>query len=386
MKGHLRPRGPGSFELKLDIGRDAAGKRITEYRTIKGGRRQAETALAKLVAAVDKGDHVARRSTTVAEHVSERIERWTAVGRIGAKVRERYAGLLKNQIVPFIGQIPLQALKASDVEKWHGQLCVSGRTGGRGGLSPRTVRHAHRLLSTALKEAARHDLVIRNVASMQSPPRAPRTEVSILTAEQIPGLIRDLKERSIFPKVVLALFAGLRVGEVLALRWQDFDLDRKMVTVRAALEETISGGIVFKTPKTRAGGREISLPDIVVETMRALRRQQLEQRLALGMGKLTGDALVFARLDGSPQSPHRLSKEWGIVAGSIGLGEATFHSLRHAHASMLIASGVDVVKISKRLGHASPTMTLGTYAHLFAQREDQAADAINAAVAGVLGP
>jgi integrase len=247
------------------------------------------------------------------------------------------------------------------------------------------VRHAHRLLSTALKEAQRHDLVVRNVASMQAPPRVARTEVSILTAEQIPGLVRDLKEHSIFPKVVLALFAGLRVSEVLALRWQDFDFDRKTVTVRMALEETTAGGIVFKPPKTAAGVREVSLPDIVVETMHAVRRQQLEQRLALGLGRPTGDVLVFSRFNGAPQSPHGLSKEWGIVAEGIGLGEITFHALRHSHVSQLVAAGIDVVKISKRLGHTSPTITLGVYAHLFAQRDDRSADAINTAVNGVLG-
>jgi len=175
----------------------------------------------------------------------------------------------------------------------------------------------------------------------------------------------------------------MRRGEILACRWQDFDLDRKTATVRAALEET-KGALRFKTPKSEAGVREISLPDIVVETLRAYRLQQQEQRLALGLGRLTGDALVFARLDGAPQSPHALSKEWAAAAVSIGLAGHTFHSLRHTHASQLVDAGVDVVKISKRLGHASPTITLDVYAHLFNRREDKSAEAINDAVAALL--
>ena len=302
---------------------------------------------------------------------------------ITAKTAERYRELLANQIMPFIGQVALQALKAADVERWHGTLRFSGRKDGQGGLSALTIRHAHRLLSKALREAARHDLVVRNVASLQSPPRVARTEVTILDPDQIRRVVRDLKGRPIYPKVIVALFAGLRRGEILALRWRDFDPERKTLAVKSALEET-AAGIEFKTPKSQAGVREITLPDIVVETLSAYRRQQLEQRLALGLGKLTGDALIFARLDGGPQSPHGLSAEWSKAAASLGLGSVTFHALRHTHACQLIGAGIDVVKISKRLGHASPTITLDVYAHLFDKHEDRSATAINDAVAKLL--
>ncbi|HZZ23188.1 MAG TPA: site-specific integrase [Roseiarcus sp.] len=384
MKGHLRQRGARSFELKLDVGKNAAGERAIEYRSFKGTRREAQTKLAELIAAVGQGAHVARSALTVGEHVAERIEQWQALGVITAKTAERYRELHANQIAPFIGSIPLQAIKAADVERWHATLRTSGRKDGQGGLSTLTIRHSHRLLSKALKEAQRHDLVVKNAASLQSPPRVSRTEVTILDADQIRGVVRDLKDRSVYPKAVLALFTGMRRGEILALRWQDFDPERKTLTVRAALEETKGGVIIFKTPKSQAGVREITLPDIAVETLGAYRRQQLEQRLALGLGKLTGDALIFARLDNAPQSPHALSAEWSKAATSLGLDGRTFHSLRHTHASQLIAAGIDVVKISKRLGHASPTITLDVYAHLFDKHGDKSAEAINDAVAKLL--
>jgi integrase len=330
-----------------------------------------------------KGEHVTRSTLTVGAHVAERIEQWAALGQISPRTTERYRELLANQILPFIGQSTLQALRAADIERWHGTLRVSGRRDGKGGLSALTIRHAHRLLGKALREAQRHDLVIRNVAGMQSPPRVARVEIKILGPDQIRGLVRDLENRPIYPKVVLALFTGMRRGEVLACRWQDLDLDRKTVTVRGALEET-KGALRFKSPKSEAGVREISLPNIVVETLRGYRRQQQEQLLALGLGRLTGDALVFARLNGSPQSPHALSKEWAAAAASVGLADHTFHGLRHTHASQLIDAGIDVVKISKRLGHASATVTLDTYAHLFDKRADKSAEAINDAVAALL--
>ena len=386
MKGHIRERGAGSFELKLDVGRDATGGRRIEYHTVRGTKRAAQVELAKLVAAVSKGEHVAPNKLTVGGHVAERIEQWAALGKITARTKERYAVLHLNQILPFLGQVPLQSLKSVDIERWHATLLTKGRKDGQGGLSPVTARHAHRVLAAALKEAQRHDLVVRNVASATSPPRVKDAEeVAILTADQIRAILTELRGHPIYPKAILAIFAGLRRGEVLALRWADVGFDRKIIAVKAAIEETKADGICFKTPKSRAGVREISMSEIVIEALRDYRRQQQEQRLVLGAGKLTGDVLLFSRPDGGPQSPHTLTADWRKIASRIGLN-VTFHGLRHTYASMLIDAGVDVVKISKQLGHASPTMTLDVYAHLFNQQADNSADAINAAVARLLQP
>ncbi len=134
-------------------------------------------------------------------------------------------------------------------------------------------------------------------------------------------------------------------------------------------------------PKTKISVRDVSLPDIVVDALREHRRQQLELRFALGLDKLPDDALLFAKLDGSPKSPRAFSKEWADVAASIDLPKITFHALRHTHASHLIDAGIDVVKISRRLAHASPAITLKVYAHLFQKRDDKSSKAINEAVA-----
>jgi len=102
---------------------------------------------------------------------------------------------------------------------------------------------------------------------------------------------------------------------------------------REALEETKTHGVRFKATKTKSGRRTISTPDIVVDTLREHRRQQLEQRMALGLGKLLDDALVFPALDGGPQAPRQLSGDWREVRDHAGVGDVTWHALRHTHAS-----------------------------------------------------
>ena len=282
----------------------------------------------------------------------------------------------------------MQKLTPLDVEKWHTRLRQDGRKDGKGGVSARTIGHAHRVLGQALKEALRHALVSRNVASLQSARRVGGSadgedEMKVLSAAQQRAILTGIAGRRLYPLVATALYTGMRRGELLAVRWRNVDFEAKVLRIRESLEWTKSGGTRFKATKTRAGRRDVTLPDFVVETLREHRRQQLEIRVALGVGKPVEDALVFATIEGGPLSLNSVSKAWADVADDFGVGDVTLHGLRHTHASQLIDAGVDIVTISKRLGHASPAMTMKVYAHLFQQSDAKAAEAINAALAGL---
>jgi len=152
--------------------------------------------------------------------------------------------------------------------------------------------------------------------------------------------------------------------------------------VREALELTKAHGLRFKRPKTRAGRRNISLPPMLISLLREYRKAMLEQALQLGIGRLADDALLFAGADDRPLSPNAVSAAWAHFADNIGQPAVTFHALRHTHASQLIAANVDIVTISKRLGHAKPDTTLRVYAHMFHRSDDKAAAAIDAALGG----
>lgn len=149
-----------------------------------------------------------------------------------------------------------------------------------------------------------------------------------------------------------------------------------MLRVERSLEQTIKGGLRFKSPKTHHGRRSITLPATAITVLRAHWKAQQERRLQLGQGKAPTDALVFATWDGEPQSPNGLSKEWSRTLKRAKLPAVTLHSLRHTHASYLIAAGRDVLAVSRRLGHGSPIITLGVYGHLFPNADDRAAQAV----------
>jgi integrase len=380
MKGHIRERSPGRWAIILDINKGGARKR--KWHSFKGSKREAQAECARLITALNEGEYVEANKLTVGKFLLDRLAQWEIAKRITPKSAERYREIITNQIIPFIGEKKLQALKAIHIENWHNTLIASGRKDGKGGIAARSVGHAHRLLSKALKEAQRFDLVTKNVALTEKPPKVSVEEVQIVREDQLRELLARLKGHEIEPVVILALFCGLRRGEALALKWGNVDLNRRALRIREALEETKAGGIVFKAPKSNAGRRDITMPDVVVDVLRRHRIAQLELRAKLGLGKLSDDDLLFVALSGTPISPRHFSANvWPGFARAIGMPDITFHALRHTHASQLIAAGIDVVTISKRLGHSSPKITLGVYAHLFSNNDGNAAQAINEALA-----
>lgn len=201
----------------------------------------------------------------------------------------------------------------------------------------------------------------------------------MVIVQDVPAFVDKLKRNArLHVPGMVALFAGMRLGEVLALRWNRVDLDKNIIQVREAVEDTKAHGLRFKPPKSKAGRRDITMPNILIETLRDYRKVQLELRMKLGAGRLPDDALLFADLEGTLPSRNSISAAWSDFAKSIGMPEISFHGLRHTHASQLISEGVDIVTISKRLGHAKPTVTLATYAHMFKKDDSKAAAAINA--------
>jgi integrase len=277
----------------------------------------------------------------------------------------------------------LKHTRALERERWHNTLIAGGRKDGKA-LSARTVGHAHRLLGKALQEAVKHCLIVKNAASLEKPPKVDEEEVQIIAADRLGELLDRVAGHRLYPYVVLALFCGLRRAEVVALRWAHVDLEHKILKVREAIEETDAYGKRVKAPKSKAGKRDLVMPDIVVEALRKHRQAQLEQRLKLGMGKPADSDLLFpGDLEGGLLSLQWLGNSWGAFAKMIGMPDIKFHALRHTHASQLIAAGVDVVTVSKRLGHAKPTTTLNIYAHLYQQKDDRAAAAVNEALAKI---
>src|SRR5262245_10769558 len=256
------------------------------------------------------------------------------------KTLERYRELAERQVIPYLGNVALQKLKAEHVSDWHAKLIASG-------LSAQTVVHAHRVLSLTLRRAVENGTLARNVAALRRPPKVEPREVEILSPSQVAAVLASLADHPLHPIASLALASGMRRGELLALQWSDVDLDRAVVRVERSVEQT-KAGLRVTQPKTRRGRRNIGLPADSVSMLREHRKWLIELRLALGQGG--PPTLVFSTIEGEMLSPNSVSRAWRQTCKARKLPRVQFHALRHTHASALIRAGVDVLTISRRLG------------------------------------
>src|SRR5262249_14077724 len=173
----------------------------------------------------------------------------------------------------------------------------------------------------------------------------------------IKTVLDALQGHNLHPIVSLALATGMRRGELLGLQWGDVNLDSATVRVERSLEET-KAGLRLKPPKTRRGKRNITLPSEAVAMLRTYKVQQMELRLAIGIGAIKSDTLVFSSVNGGFIRPRNLTKAWDRTRTAMELPAVSFHAFRHSHVSMLIKKGVDILTISRRLGHGKATVTL----------------------------
>src|SRR5262245_49529168 len=369
MKGHIRERSPGHWAIILDARDPQSGKRRRRWHSFRGTKRQAQIECAGLITEIETGAAVDPTRITLSQFL-DRFERdWISIHVTPASAQRYKLSLAYAR--QHLGDRRLQTLRPADLAAFYASLAQS--------LAPRTVRHAHLVLHRAFEQAKLLGLLRDNPADLAKPPPIPETEISILQPDQARELLERLRGHELYMLAALALASGARRNELLGLRWSDLDLNTGRMRIEQALEQA-SGAVQVKSPKTRAGRRTLTLQLAMVAELRAYWAAQQEQRMALGMGRSPADGFVLAAIDGGPQRPDPISKRWGETMDKIGMPQITLHALRHTHASMLIAAGMDILTVSRRLGHASPTITLNTYGHMIHGTDAQAAAILDRAL------
>jgi integrase len=372
-QGHIRQRGPRSWELKFDLGRDASGKRISRHVTFRGTKREAQAELNRLLNRRNEGTYVDPTKMSVGEY----LEHWLTVDverRLTHKTAARHRQIARHQVIPRLGHIPLRKLTAVHIEAAEAELQRSGYVKGRKsgqGLTAQTVLHVHRSLSQALAHAVKTGVLFKNPAEQVKPPRPPRREVAILSKAEVAAVLRAA-EGWIYLPVLVGVTTGMRRGEILGLRWSDIDFKTGRLAVNQSLER-VQGKSVLKPPKTPGSRRTITLPALTVEALKAHRATQAAERLQLGLGR---PELVFGHA--GPQDPDSLSKAFDRLVAGAGVRRITFHGLRHTHISHQLMDGVHVKIVSERAGHASVSTTLSVYAAFIPNMQADAAAGVDA--------
>ena len=269
---------------------------------------------------------------------------------------EKYRGNIQKHILPVIGKVPLSRLGPQHVQKVQARMLARG-------LSPATIHAIRTVLSAALSQAERWELIARNPVGLVEPPRLNDVEPRVLEAAEASALLEAARGDELEHLIALLLATGMRSAEARGLRWTDVHLAgsaphldvRQQVLELESLEQPQGAmrkrrrprRLVFDTPKSSHGRRTIPLVPLAVAALQAQRARV----------RATGSVLVFAGDDGQPLTSKILYSNFGRIAATAGITGATPHTLRHSTGTFLLAAGVPDRVVQDILGHGSAVMT-----------------------------
>ena len=375
-EGNLRKRKDGRWEGRYNAGRaPETGRAI--YKNVLG-KTQAE-AKAKLKQAIEKAkglDAAKVGRYTVGQWMEVWFEHYAKV-KVRPSSHQTYRGYIDNHIKPNIGKIPLEKLTSLELQKFYKKLLEKGRVDRleskhqSKGLSAKTVRNIHQIISSAMKLAQEQKLISTNPADGCALPRLEHREMQTLPVEQLQSFLREARDSGVFELYYLELATGLRRGELLGLKWEDIDLERGDLRVRRQIAR-INGEVVEAPLKTKNAYRTLPLAEDTIGVLEAQRK------------KTGSSQWVFPSTTGGPISPDSVLHMLHRVLKRAGLPRVRFHDLRHTFATLALQNGVDVKTVSGMLGHFSAGFTLDTYAHVTTASQRQAAQTTRGILSKVL--
>jgi integrase len=290
--------------------------------------------------------------------LEEHLASWliSSKSSISTSTWKHYKSLIRTYVNPEIGSVKLQDLRPDQIQSLYDSLLTKG-------VGIWTVIKIHTMLHSALTQAVKLGIISRNPASNTMPPKEPTSEMRILDENQVSLMLIAAKDTRWEALLLLAVTTGMRQMELLGLKWSDLDWVKQTLKVERQLDRSKRNGVQFSLPKTRFGRRTLTLGAQMIEVLRAHNERQHVKR------KVAGDrwqdyGLIFSTRYGGPIHYRNLLRDFKKLLRNAGLPEIRFHDLRHTAASLMLNNGVDVIMVSRRLGHAKPSITLDVYGHL----------------------
>ena len=375
MAGSIEKRGKNSYRLTVSEGFDLNGRPMIHRKTVHGTKKDAEVELAKFVTEVQNGLVIDGKSLKFSEFV-EVWKRDYGSKELAPTTYKRYCRMLETRLLPYFGHFYINKIKPTDIMKFYDLLekdtQLVRKKGNNGSktkkpLSGKTILEHHRLLRAMLHRAVYWQLIVSNPAERVQPPRAKKPKRRSYDDEQTKILLENLEKLTVEDTkykvaIILTIFTGVRLGELMGLEWQDVDFRNGIISINRSSQYLSDMGVFTKVPKTESSIREIAIPEFIISLLEEYKLWYEEQKSVYGELWTNSDRL-FVQADGKPMHPSTISKWFVKYVGQIGLPVINFHGLRHTNASLLVAQNIDIAVISARLGHAQISTTLDFYVH-----------------------
>jgi integrase len=369
-EGTISRRKDGRWEGRYYVPTEDGPKRKVIY-----GKTRAEVSEKLTKALSDRANGIVYDNENIT--IGEYLDVWlkgSVYGSVRQSTYDRDTNLVNNHIKPVLGSLKLKKLNSAHVQNFYRNRLDTG-------LSASTVRKIHDILRRGLAQAVDWHLTQRNVADVVvKPPRPVPKEIVALSADETRRLLDAAAEDRLEALYVLAVHTGMRQGEMLALRWQDVDIENAVLSVRRTLTRR-GGKVAFGEPKTKKSRRSIRLTPQAVDALRAHLERQLRDMEILG-DHYQDQGLIFTTDTGAPINPSNLrQRSFTPLLKRAGLPHMRFHDLRHTCATLLLSRGVHPKFVQELLGHATIAITLDTYSHVMPSMGDATAKAMEDALA-----
>ena len=375
MAGSIEKRGKNSYRLSCLAGYNLQGKPIKKTKTVHCTKKEAEIELAKFVADVQNGMVIEGKSLRFSEF-TEIWKRDYGSKELAPSTYKRYCRMLETRLLPYFGHFYVNKIKPTDIMQFYDllskdtQLIRKKDNNGSKTLKPlsgKTILEHHRLLRAMLHKAVYWQVIVSNPAERVQPPKAKKPKRKYYDDDQCKILLENLEqldEEQIKYKtaIILTVFTGVRLGELMGLEWNDIDFRNGIVSINRSSQYLADTGVFTKVPKTESSIREVAIPDFVISLLEEYKLWYEEQKSLYGELWINSNRL-FVQADGKPMHPSTISKWFVKFIGQIGLPVINFHGLRHTNATLLIAQNIDVAVVAARLGHAQITTTFNFYVH-----------------------
>lgn len=388
MSGYIEKRGENSYRLVVPGECGPGGKRKKITRTVKvEGKteaekyKNAEDELAKLKAEIKNNSFIENPKLTF-KQLSEKWMKEYAEINLAPKTVYRYKELLDTRINPALGHLKISKIKPMHLLEFYNNLTEDGirKDGKKGGLSPLTIKHHHRLIHAIFESAVQWQFLSANPASHVNPPKVKKAEAGFLEIDEIEQLVArlnlleaaNLKYKT---GAFITLCGGVRLGELMGLIWPNIDFKKKAIQIKQANQYLPRQGIFTKDTKNYTSSRTIILPDEVFDIILEYKNYQEEQKLKCGSLWHDSD-FVFTQKYGEPMHPYTMTKWFSKFIEDNNLKKITFHQLRHTSASVLVQEGINIKEVSSRLGHSTSSTTLNIYSHVLKSADQGASDAM----------
>ncbi len=359
--GQIIERGDRRWLIRVFIG-VVDGRRKYVNRTVHGSKREARAVLTRLLRERDSGQLAAPSRATVREYFDDWKQK-ALKPRVQPRTFLVYDDHIQRYVLPAIGEKRLDRVSPLDAQGIYAGMTERG-------LSPRTVRHTHAVLTSALKQAVRWRLLASNPCDAVDLPKGRRVEQQALSGDQVAAFLAAVDGSPWRAVYHLMLNTGLRPGEVFGLRWRDVDLAAGTLLVRQVVTYDHAKQSVLAEPKTEKSRRRVSFTSDLARVLVAHRDAT--------SGISNPLALVFPTIDGELIHPNRWSRaDFKNALKRAGLPSSIrLYDLRHSMATLALEAGIHPKVISERLGHSTTQLTLDTYSHVTPTMQDQASEAL----------